>query len=636
MFEAAGWHCVMVKYGPRLAAQPALRERIDAMPNEEYQRLLRADAGELRERLEVDVCRARRRRAAGDVPRPRRPRPRRARRRLPPGRRRAGPPDRRVRLHDQGLDAADGGPPGQPLRAAERRAVRAARAARSAPTPRTRGRRSTTTRPRRRCARRPAGGSSGRSRSSSPIRPRCPTTSGASTRARSPRSRRSGASSSTSCARRREVADRVVTVSPDVGTSTNLGGWINKAGHLGAGRPDRLVRRRHRHARALARVRPRPPHGARHRRGQPRRAARRARRHLVARRPAAAAGRHDLRPVRLARAGAVVVRDLRGRPVDPRRHAERRHARARGRRAPVGDHALDRDRAAGLRGLGARVRAGPRVDAAARAVASSAARAAARAYFRLSTRPIDQSLHTGTREEVLAGGYRLRAPADPRVAIVVMGALVPEAIAAADVLAEEAGVAAEVICVTSADLLFRSFQARAGLGEGDPATIDRLFGAPRPDRHARRRPPAHARVPGRRGRRADRVPGRAELRPVGRHRRALRAPPDRRGVGGRRRARPARSVTARWQRMVAPVGRACTETRSMTGTRTSARLGGAAGDPRRRGRRRRDRRAGDRARAGAARPPGARARARAAARRAPDLAQQRRHPPGHLLRARAR
>src|ERR687893_1446273 len=55
MFEAAGWHCVMVKYGPRLAARPQLRERIDLMPNEEYQRLLRADAGELRERLELDT-----------------------------------------------------------------------------------------------------------------------------------------------------------------------------------------------------------------------------------------------------------------------------------------------------------------------------------------------------------------------------------------------------------------------------------------------------------------------------------------------------------------------------------------------------------------------------------------------------
>src|ERR1700754_2476133 len=55
MFEAAGWHCVMVKYGPRLARLAALRHRIDLMPNEEYQRLLRAPAPELRERLEVDT-----------------------------------------------------------------------------------------------------------------------------------------------------------------------------------------------------------------------------------------------------------------------------------------------------------------------------------------------------------------------------------------------------------------------------------------------------------------------------------------------------------------------------------------------------------------------------------------------------
>jgi pyruvate dehydrogenase E1 component len=56
-----------------------------------------------------------------------------------------------------------------------------------------------------------------------------------------------------------------------------------------------------------------------------------------------------------------------------------------------------------------------------------------------------------------------------------MGALVPEAVEAADVLAQEAGIAADVVCVTSADMLFRSFQARAGLGEGDPGFLDRLF-----------------------------------------------------------------------------------------------------------------------------------------------------------------
>src|ERR687886_38329 len=52
MFEAAGWHVLTVKYGRKLTAVPALADRITEMPNEEYQRLLRAaDAAELRERL---------------------------------------------------------------------------------------------------------------------------------------------------------------------------------------------------------------------------------------------------------------------------------------------------------------------------------------------------------------------------------------------------------------------------------------------------------------------------------------------------------------------------------------------------------------------------------------------------------
>src|SRR3954467_6981007 len=55
MFEAAGWHTVMVKYGPLLQNRPQLRDRIDAMPNEEYQRLMRAGGAELRPRLEVPV-----------------------------------------------------------------------------------------------------------------------------------------------------------------------------------------------------------------------------------------------------------------------------------------------------------------------------------------------------------------------------------------------------------------------------------------------------------------------------------------------------------------------------------------------------------------------------------------------------
>src|ERR671925_258230 len=57
MFEAAGWQCLTVKYGRRLeelfgrAGGAELKQRIDLMPNEEYQRLLRAEPDELRERL---------------------------------------------------------------------------------------------------------------------------------------------------------------------------------------------------------------------------------------------------------------------------------------------------------------------------------------------------------------------------------------------------------------------------------------------------------------------------------------------------------------------------------------------------------------------------------------------------------
>ena len=57
MFTAAGWQVITLKYGRLLGelfARPggqALRDRIDSMPNPEYQRLLRCDPGELRRRL---------------------------------------------------------------------------------------------------------------------------------------------------------------------------------------------------------------------------------------------------------------------------------------------------------------------------------------------------------------------------------------------------------------------------------------------------------------------------------------------------------------------------------------------------------------------------------------------------------
>jgi pyruvate dehydrogenase E1 component len=106
------------------------------------------------------------------------------------------------------------------------------------------------------------------------------------------------------------------------------------------------------------------------------------------------------------------------------------------------------------------------------------------AYLRLTTRPLDQALaaipddpagREERRRHVLAGGYRLRsASTPPDVTLVGVGAMMPEVIAAADALTD-AGVACDVICLTSADLLFRALQARQGLQAGDAGILDELF-----------------------------------------------------------------------------------------------------------------------------------------------------------------
>jgi pyruvate dehydrogenase E1 component len=106
------------------------------------------------------------------------------------------------------------------------------------------------------------------------------------------------------------------------------------------------------------------------------------------------------------------------------------------------------------------------------------------AYFRLSTRPIDQTLaalppdpaaREARRQAVLAGGYRVReAAGPPGVTLVGVGVMVPEVLAAADELAD-AGIATDVVCLTSADLVFRALQARQGLADGDDAILDALF-----------------------------------------------------------------------------------------------------------------------------------------------------------------
>src|SRR5215218_1013517 len=102
------------------------------------------------------------------------------------------------------------------------------------------------------------------------------------------------------------------------------------------------------------------------------------------------------------------------------------------------------------------------------------------AYFRLTTRPIEQSpagdASAERRALVLAGGYALRrAKGDPAVTLVGMGAALPEVLGAANTLGE----GTEVICLTSADLIHRALRARAGFGEHPTEILDELFAADR-------------------------------------------------------------------------------------------------------------------------------------------------------------
>jgi len=89
--------------------------------------------------------------------------------------------------------------------------------------------------------------------------------------------------------------------------------------------------------------------------------------------------------------------------------------------------------------------------------------------------PDDPAGREQRRRDVVAGGYPLRrAPGRPAVVLVGVGAVLPEVVAAADRLAGH-GVAVDVVCLTSADLVFRALQARHGLQSGEDAVLDRLF-----------------------------------------------------------------------------------------------------------------------------------------------------------------
>jgi pyruvate dehydrogenase E1 component len=97
-------------------------------------------------------------------------------------------------------------------------------------------------------------------------------------------------------------------------------------------------------------------------------------------------------------------------------------------------------------------------------------------YFRLSTRPVDQAVFAAARErlgdavlrrQVLAGAYRLvdahhshpelREAHAPVVHLAASGAVMPEVVAAAEELADE-GIAAHIVDITSLDRLYSAWQ----------------------------------------------------------------------------------------------------------------------------------------------------------------------------------
>ncbi|MGP7996562.1 MAG: transketolase-like TK C-terminal-containing protein [Streptosporangiaceae bacterium] len=122
-------------------------------------------------------------------------------------------------------------------------------------------------------------------------------------------------------------------------------------------------------------------------------------------------------------------------------------------------------------------------------------------YFRLTTRGIDQQPFAAARQrlgdavlrrQVLAGGYRLVEAADlagdgagaaPRVHLAVSGAVLPEVLAAAAELSEE-GIAASVVDVTSADRLYRAWQRtlRQGVRTATAPSIPGALRTAFPDR----------------------------------------------------------------------------------------------------------------------------------------------------------
>jgi pyruvate dehydrogenase E1 component len=115
-------------------------------------------------------------------------------------------------------------------------------------------------------------------------------------------------------------------------------------------------------------------------------------------------------------------------------------------------------------------------------------------YLRLTTKPVDQAPFAelcarrgeeAVRADVLAGGYWLREleAGGDAVVIATCGAMVPEVLRAAELLERDEGVAAGVLCLSSPDRVYRDWRRRRLTHLGD-------IHAARRDSHLERLVPA--------------------------------------------------------------------------------------------------------------------------------------------------
>ena len=501
MFEAAGWNTLTVKYGSKLRALfslkggQALQRRIDRMSNEEYQYLLRAPADRIREDLSGSGPDARAIRGlvqevdegeiASALKRPRGPRHRRP----APSLFRSGTSARSSisgpRLHDQSVAASNPGPSREPLCTAVAGSVARSRKGAERGSRPPMGRVSTDSAEGMVCT--AAAERLQRTRVPTPKIGSFPLDIG----------RPHGGVESTQAALGRflmdiqrmapELSARIVTVSPDVASSTNLGGWINKVGIWNMDdRRDWFADDRE----TLLRWKE-------SREGQ----------HIEL-------GIAEVNLVGLlAELGATWSRN--GQPLLPigtlydpfvTRALEpwAFGIYAGGQSILIGTpsgvtlapeggaHQSIITPSVGLEQPGCiawEPAFGQDLEwTLLTALADLGRSGGTSAYFRLSTRPLDQVLASvptefherdRRRQDVVSGGYRLRQSDErPAVILVGMGAIMPEVLAAATAL-ESDGVGCDVICLTSADLIFRAIQARRGLSPGSSDILSTLFPASR-------------------------------------------------------------------------------------------------------------------------------------------------------------